>query len=189
MTPVVPFDVVQNAYLVPDLAAACHRFHELYGIGPFFRGRPHALGDVAYRGAPIAEPVVVEIACAQAGEVQIELIAESSPGPSCYRDMYESGEGGLHHTAVFTGDYEGAKAALVAAGDPVAMELSGPQDCRICYLDTRPVLGHMLELCPEVPAIRQVYAYIREQSTRWDRRELIQPLDFRAVPAVPGRQA
>ena len=39
MTPSIPrVDVVQNAYVVPDVAKAAEQFHALYGIGPFLFG-------------------------------------------------------------------------------------------------------------------------------------------------------
>jgi hypothetical protein len=172
--------VVQNAYVVPDLTAACRRFHQLYNIGPFFRGPVHPLRDVRYRGAA-AGPVVIEIACAQSGDVQVELITQSSAGPSAYRDVYAADEQGFHHAAVFTRDYEAEKQALVRAGYPVAMDMAGPGGSRICYVDTRAALGHMLELYPDLPALRAVYSFIREQAARWDGRELIQPFDFTSV--------
>jgi hypothetical protein len=96
-SPLLPVGVVQNAYVVPDLAAACHSFHQVYHIGPFFRGKVHPLRDVYYRGAPATEPVVIEIACAQSGDLQIELLtrypqsgegaAVSSPLPAVRVDQ------------------------------------------------------------------------------------------------------
>jgi hypothetical protein len=177
--------VVQNAYVVPDLAAACRRFHQLYNTGPFFRGLVHPLRDVRYRGVATA-PVVIEIACAQSGDVQIELITQSSPGPSAYRDVFAADEQGFHHAAIFTRDYEAEKRALERAGYPVAMDMAGPGDSRICYIDTRAALGHMLELYPDHPALHSVYSFIREQTASWDGRELILPFDFARVLAQPA---
>jgi hypothetical protein len=179
-SPLLPGGVVQNAYVVPDLTAACHRFHELYNLGPFFRGTVHPLRDVHYRGVP-ADPVVIEIACAQAGDVQIELITQSSPGPSAYRDMFAEDEQGFHHSAIFTSDYEATKRGLERAGFPVAMDMAGPGDNRICYVDTRAAFGHMLELYPDHPGLRNVYSFIRNGTSSWDGQELILPLDYLAV--------
>jgi hypothetical protein len=182
-SPLLPGGVVQNAYVVPDLTAACHRFHDVYNLGPFFRGPVHPLREVRYRGDPAADPVVIEIALAQAGDMQIELITQSSPGPSAYRDVYAPAEQGFHHAAIFTRDYQASKAALEQAGYPVAMEMAGVGDDQICYVDTRAALGHMLELYPDRPELRSVYAYVRDQSARWDGGELILPLNLATVSA------
>ncbi len=159
---------VQNAYVVPDLVAASRRFHEQFGIGPFFLRSSQELQNVTYRGQPATEPVVTELLLAQAGGIQLELIAQSSPGPSAYRDVFAADEMGFHHAAIFATDYEGTKQSYIDAGYPLAMEMAGPGDCRICYLDARSDLGHMIEIYPEVPVLRQVYAFVREETAHWD---------------------
>lgn len=171
--------IVQNAYVVADLTAACHRFSDLLGIGPFFRTEPHPMRNVRYRGAPAAEPVVIEIACAQAGDVQIELIQQHSPGPSAYRDVYAEDEEGLHHVAVFSADYERSRQSLAEAGFEVAMEISGADDYEICYMDTTAAFGHMLEIYPEHPSLLRFYAFVRSAAERWNGQDLIRPLDLR----------
>ena len=100
------------------------------------------------------------------------------PRPPVYED-----EQGFHHSAIFTRDYEAEKRALELAGYPVAMEMAGPGDGRICYVDTRAALGHMLELYPDQPGLRNVYSFIRSGTSNWDGRELIMPLDYAGVMA------
>ncbi len=51
-----PLAFVQNCYVVPDLEAACQRFHQLYNIGPFVGGMEAVLEHHVYRGKP-AEPI------------------------------------------------------------------------------------------------------------------------------------
>lgn len=171
-----PFHVIQLAYVVTDLETACRKFHELYGIGPFFRSATHALPNVKYQGSPVAEPVVIDVAFAQSGEMNIELLAQPSPGPSAFRDMYAEGEQGLHHVATFASDYDADRQAFVDAGYEEVMDLLLGDDCRICFIDARPTLGHMIELYTDHPLLRQLYAFVRDESERWDGKELIQPL-------------
>jgi Glyoxalase/Bleomycin resistance protein/Dioxygenase superfamily len=166
--PLPPVAVVQNAYVVPDLVAACHRMHELYRVGPFLRIDTYEMRDVLHRGAPVAEPIVIEAAFAQSGDIVIELIEQTSPGPSGYRDMYGPGEQGLHHIATLTHDYDAERQAFLDAGYELSMEMPGRSgDYMICYVDTRPVLGHMIELYP-AERLEAAYTTIRECAADWD---------------------
>jgi hypothetical protein len=171
-----PVAVVQNAYVVPDLVAGCRRLHELYRIGPFLRIGRHELRDAFYRGQPAPEPVVIEAAFAQSGELSIEVIQQLSPGPSAFRDMFGPGEHGLHHVATWATDWNAERAAFIAAGYEIAMESAGRGDYRICYVDARPTLGHMIELYPDHPDLRAVYRRVAEATAAWDGVELFQPM-------------
>jgi hypothetical protein len=85
--------LVQNAWVVPRLEDAIPGWVAL-GVGPFFvleRAYPQAL----YRGTPV--PLSFRAALAQAGDIQIELIEQTSDGPSAYRDMVPAGATGFHH--------------------------------------------------------------------------------------------
>ncbi len=175
------FAVVQLAYVVTDLVASCRQLHEVYGIGPFFRSGAHPLADVSYRGRPADEPVVIDIALAWSGELNIELIQQHSAGPSSYREVYPDGTGGFHHVAAWAADYDAEVAALAAVDCPVSMEMRPWDGCRICYVDTRPLLGHMTELYTDDPRLRAVHAHVRSAAEQWDGTDLIRPLDFTAI--------
>lgn len=156
-----PLAIVQNAYVVANLERACDRFNRLFGIGPFVGGGEGVLTDHVYRGEPAA-PIQIRGVFVQSGDLNIELIELVSDGPSAFRDMF-GGERreGLHHSAVFAADYEGARQRFVEEGFPVASEFSFAGR-RICYVDTRPVLGHMIEIYPDLPLIRAMYAQTRD---------------------------
>jgi len=165
--------IVQNCYIVADLEQACLRLHDMLGIGPFIvGGKNSVLGDHYYRGEP-APPVHFRGAFVQSGDIVIELIQLISSTPSAFHDMFGVGAEGLHHAAMFCGDYEVERDALVIAGYPVASEFTVSFGARICYVDTRPVFGHMLELYPPHPQIHEMYRRTREASENWDGRDLI----------------
>ena len=153
--------IVQNAYVVANLERGCDRFHRLFGVGPFVGGAEWVLADHVYRGQP-ADPIRICGVFVQSGPLNIELVELVSNGPSAFHDMF-GGERreGLHHSAVFADDYEAAKQRFVAQGFPVASEFSYA-DRRICYIDARPLLGHMIEIYPEMPLIRGMYAQARD---------------------------
>ena len=177
MTVTIPHvEVVQNAYVVPDIAVAARHFHDLYGIGPFLVGRGIEMRDAVYRGKPATEPIVLDVALAQAGEITIELMAQQTAAPSAFRDMYPDGGPGLHHVATWSQDWAKDRQAFLDAGLEVAMETLGRGDYRICFIDARPTLGHMIELYPDHRDLRTLYGRIRETAANWDGRELIIPL-------------
>lgn len=171
-----PSAIVQNCYVVPDLEAACQAFHRSYGIGPFVGGTEFTLEEHFYRGRP-APPIRLRGVFGQAGDLNIELLQLISAGPSAFHDMFAGrGTGGFHHVAMFTEDYERMRAHYADAGYPVASEFTiAALSATICYIDTRPLTGHMLELYPENAGIRAMYAQARNASASWDGQTLIIP--------------
>ncbi len=116
----------------------------------------------------------------QSGDMNIELVELLSDGPCAFSDLYPGKTGGFHHVAVFCDDYFAQRDALVAAGYPVASEFTVPFGAQICYIDTRPLLGHFIELYPEHEVIRDMYARTRDEGEAWannpdGRGDLIQP--------------
>ena len=168
---------VQNAYVVHDLDAACADLHRRFGWGPFLGGDPFELGGHMHRGRPAA-PIRLRGVFVQAGELNVELIQLLSDGPSAFRDTFPHGGEGFHHVATFADDYPATRDRLVAEGFPVASEFDTGFGARICYLDSREALGHMIELYPEHPVIRSMYAQTREAAAAWDGRALIAPFAF-----------
>ena len=166
--------IVQNAYVVPDLDLACQQMHRLVGIGPFLGGQAGELRDHVYRGHSAA-PIRYRSVFVQSGELNVELIQLLSAAPSAFHDMFPNGGQGLHHVAVFCDDYARQRDAFVAAGYPVASEFMAGVGAQICYIDARAVLGHMIELYPEHPAIRRRYQQTRDAAAQWDGLQLIQP--------------
>ncbi len=135
--------ITQMGYVVPDLAAAMARWTEVLGVGPFTVLPEIVIDQALYRGAPTQ--VEIEVATAEAGSVQVELIEQKNPVPSCYRDLFEAGRGGLHHVAVHTADYDAEVSRYQDMGFPVAF--SGVyQGIRFAYMDTSPSLGIMVEV-------------------------------------------
>ena len=156
-----PLAIVQNAYVVANLERACDRFHRLFGLGPFVGGGEGVLADHVYRGEP-ADPIRIRGVFVQSGTLNIELIELVSDAPSAFHDMFGEDRGeGLHHSAVFAADYDGARQRFVEQGYPVASEFSFAGR-RICYVDTRLVFGHMIEIYPDLPLIRAMYAQARD---------------------------
>ncbi len=167
-------NIVQNCYVVRDLEAACERMHRLYGIGPFVGGVEAELGDHAYRGEP-TEPIRLRGVFVQSGDLNIELVQLLSTTPSAFHDMFSNGAEGFHHVATFCEDYERDRDEFVAQGYRVASEFTTAFGAKICYIDARSTLGHMIELYPENTVIRGMYAQARREAETWNGAPLIVP--------------
>lgn len=166
--------IVQNAYVVRDLEEACTRLSRLFGLGPFVGGSRFELTRHVYRGRP-ADPVSVRGVFVQSGSLNVELLQVLSPPPSAFHDMFCSGEAGFHHIAEFCADYEQRKNDWIAAGHAVASEFTLSWGAKLCYIDARSALGHMVELYTEDAVIRDMYRQAREAPLRWSGSPLIIP--------------
>lgn len=154
---ILPVTLVQMAFLVPQLEEGCAALNRAYGWGPFLGGTEGVLADHTYRGQP-ADPIHIRGVFVQTGAINVEVIEVVSDAPSAFHESLRAdGQPVLHHCATFAADYEGARDHLVAQGYPVVSEF-GFAGRRICYVDTRPLLGFMTEIYPDLPIIRAMYA-------------------------------
>jgi hypothetical protein len=115
---------------------------------------------VTYRGAPGS--VSMSAALTQAGDIQIELICPHDDTPSCFRDLFEPGQSGFHHTAMFPDDWHAAVESYAAAGFPCANLFELPDGGAAAIMDTTSIGGHMTELYRDSEGLRQLNRAVRE---------------------------
>ena len=163
--------IIQNAYVVNDLDQSMERWHGLWGIGPFFIRRHLAFASVVYRGKPIS--LDMSVAYVQAGDIQLEFICPHGDGPSAFRDAFAPGQEGLHHVAVQQPEnYENMLAHYTGQGFPVAMEVRTMGGRGAAFIDTRPLLGHMVEVYVPSDGLTALYRDVAAASANWDRKQL-----------------
>lgn len=170
-----PHRIIQNAYHVRDLDSAITRWHDLWGLGPFLVRRHIALPHVSYRGAPAT--LDISAAYVQAGDIQIELVTQHDDAPSAFRDSYAARQEGLHHVAVVPHDYDALIAAYAAQGYPVTTELRTASGRGAAYVDTRALLGHMVEIYWPSPGLAVLYRDVAAAASNWDGRSLTIEVD------------
>lgn len=157
--------IVQNAWVVPDLLTAIPKWVDAMGVGPFFIMENIHADKQLYRGQP--SDLIFDVALAQAGDVQIELIQQKNEIPSVYRDVVPEGESGFHHVAVIVEDYEKEVAAYRKRGYEVAMSaMYGVMP--FIYFDTRKDLMSMVEVLPAFPDLLANFEHVRVASIDWD---------------------
>ena len=178
--------LLQNCWVVTDLDDAMERWLSM-GVGPFFR-RDSDYPDALYRGRP--EPLAFKAALAQAGPVQIELIQQTSKGPSAYRDMVPEGQTGFHHMCRIVHNVGEEIRRLRARGIEMASEFRSVGGAQVAYADTRNELGCMLELVPAEPVLINLFRDVAEAARYWDGRDPVRMLELRdgAAAQVGGSQ-
>ena len=134
----------QMCWVVPDLNAAMANWTSTAGVGPFFAFDGIPFKDAIYRGKP-DDLRGCTAAIAQAGDVQIELVAQEDDRMTIFREVVPMGQTGFHHAALYCTDYEAQRDAYIKAGSPLAFE-GDMLGSRTSWLDTVPTLGFMVEL-------------------------------------------
>ncbi|QPI74904.1 VOC family protein [Sphingobium sp. Cam5-1] len=178
--------LLQNCWVVTDLDDAMERWLSM-GVGPFLR-RDSDYPDALYRGRP--EPLAFKAALAQAGPVQIELIQQTSKGPSAYRDMVPEGQTGFHHMCRIVHNVGEEIRRLRARGIEMASEFRSVGGAQVAYADTRNELGCMLELVPAEPVLINLFRDVAEAARYWDGRDPVRMLELKdgAAAQVGGSQ-
>lgn len=160
----IRYPVLQYAYVVDDIEAACLGWVDLIGAGPFFLSPHHVSPDHFYRGEP--SEADLSYAFGQAGPAHIQLIQQHNDVPSVYREMVATGTNAFHHFAILPDDFEGEKQRFEAAGYPAVTTLTSA--ARVAYMDTRPILGCFVELYENNAPLRETFAHWKEVHEAWD---------------------
>ena len=158
------FRFFQLGFVTDDLLAAAARWARVHGVGPF-----HVLPPVevacTYRGAE--SEIEMQIAVAQAGPVQIELIEQRCDRASVFRDLFAKAESGFHQLCTVTPDYEGKKGYFTHLGYELACEIIA-NGSRVAYFDTVHDFGFFTEVVEETPGFLAQLAKIAQTCASWD---------------------
>lgn len=158
--------IIQFAWVVPNLEEAARRWHQTMGIGPFLVNRRLQIAEARYRGQPVV--TAFSTAIAQAGPVQIELVEQHDATPSAYRDTVAPGVEGFHHVAIITDRFDDTVKSYTEQG--LAIASSGRMgEIRFVYVDTGPALGHMTEILEDSAPLRGFFGAVAKAADRWDR--------------------
>jgi len=158
--------IFQNAWVVEDLEAACMKWVNGLGVGPFFIRdyTPDVFDEITYHGKP-AE-LSMRTAIAQAGNVQIELIEPVSE-QCAYRDSVPKGTSGFHHVCVWTHDFDADHAYFDRLGYPAA-NTGRIGALQFAYFDTRSLIGCMLEIVTFSEGANERFRQFADLANNWD---------------------
>lgn len=159
------FRFFQLGHVVDDIIGAAGRWSEVFGIGPF-----HVLPVAEQQLTDTAGDVralQLQVAVAQAGPVQIELIQQHCETPSIYREWSRGGTSAFHQVATVTSNYDAKKAHLEAHGHRTVAESLGGR-FRVAYVDTVESFGFYTEIVEETPVFLAQLQAISDTCANWD---------------------
>ncbi len=171
----LPARLVQIAYRVDDLEAACHEWAQRVGAGPFLVRR-HLPVVATHNG----EPAVYDHSAAfgQWGPVMLEIIQLHECEPASMREVLEHEvPGQVNHFACFVDDLEAASAALVEQGMPLTMSLTSSSGMEVRFHDARHVVGGILELYVGTEHLRGFYDKVAALADGWDGSDVVRYID------------
>ncbi len=164
-------NIVQIAYYVNDVEAAARKAHTHFGTGPFYIYKNIELVDVTYRGQKAT--LDHTSAYAQAGPIMLEYTQQNNDGPSAFTDMYPDGQEGIHHVAIFVDNMVAAMRHLNAKDcATVTHYFTRAGNVEVAFVDTRSILGHMVELYQPVAVLTGFYDTVARAAQTWDGKEL-----------------
>jgi hypothetical protein len=155
----------QLGFTVDDVVTAARRWAETFGVGPFFVQKIED-APCTYRGSPSA--VSMELAVAQAGPVQIELIAQRCDRASVYRELELLGGAAFHQVCTLVDDYAATLDGYRAKGFEIACEFFVQGAPPVAYVDTVAEFGFFTEVAERTDAFVAHLAQVAEAGRTWD---------------------
>lgn len=172
----------QVSFVVEDIVAAAQRWGRVFGVGPFFV-MPRRRLDCWYRGT--TGTLEIQVALAQSGPAQIELVQQFNDVPSVYRDVYAAGQGGFHHICTITDRYEETLERYVRLGFPIGSKIESP--VRAAYVDTREGFGFFSEVVERTAAHTAAMGDIAAASEGWDGSDPVRMTARAGYEVSPGQ--
>lgn len=165
---------VQIAYFVNDIRKSARNISAATGAGPFYVIENIELERCNHRGVPC--DFVHSSAYGQWGDVMLELVQQEDDGPSPFRDMYGVGEEGIHHVACFVESLKVTEGQYQEMGYPLATQAKAKLGTEFSFLDTRKMLGHMIEIYVPDQNLTGFYSMVKDASTDWLGEDVVRSL-------------
>lgn len=158
------YRMFQLGFVVDDLVEVAKQWARIHGVGPFLV-LPRMNFPCTYRGT--SSRLEIQIATAQAGPAQIELIAQSCDTPSIYRELVARGHSVFHQICTVTPDYDGKKAHYEELGIELASEIIVPGQ-RVAFYDTVSDFGLFTEVVEQSDAFMAILGRNSQDCAQWD---------------------
>ena len=165
--------IVQMAYVVPDIRDAMAWWIKECRVGPWFLVEHFAGPGQIYRGQPSLASV--SIAMAFAGHMSIELIQPEDGHPSVYKDIIDRRGYGFHHIGIGVEDAGAERRACEARGYVTAFEAPVPSGGSVYYMDDGRNEPGMIELIPATPGFDDMLTRYWRASIDWNGNDPVRP--------------
>jgi hypothetical protein len=159
----------QLGYVVRDVEESMELWTTRFGVGPFFHEPLIELTGFVHDGTERGS-ATIRLACANSGDVQIELIELVDETPSMFREFVEANGWGLQHWAAWPIAYDERLQRALDAGWVVGQSGDSVRG-RFTYLRDPIDPTRAVELAEALPERMACYDRIREAATEWDGRD------------------
>lgn len=172
----------QVGHVVRDVNQAMAYWTGTLGIGPFYVFREARMTNFHYRGHR-SEDIVITMAFAQSGDVQIELIQQHNDAPSAYREFLSAGREGMQHLSPWFDDpaaYDAARTAMITQGMTLVHETQHDDGSpRFVYFETGRPDAPLIELSEAMlPVSRIVPDTVAMAALDWDGSDPVREFRF-----------
>lgn len=169
----------QIAYAVDDVRSAAIQHSRLFGSGPFLLSEGFEV-PCTLRGEQVT--FTVDVAFGQWGDVQVELMHQTSPGAGLIHDLFPEGSGrtGLHHVLTLVDDLHEAVAAYEAEGYEAIFQCTLSGGTEAVFIDTSAELGHYIELYEYTDEMRDLFESVKAASIGFDGTDPVRGSDWGA---------
>ena len=178
------YQFFQLGHVVEDIVEASAEWARTFGIGPF-----HVLPIVEQRADYAGEirTARIQVAAAQAGPVQIELIQQHCDTPTIFSEWSRGGTSSFHQLATLTTDYDAKTAHFTSQGYSIAAASVGG-GFRVAYIDTSVDFGFYTEVVEAPPSFLGHVRSISETCAGWDGTDPVRIMtrDGYRLPPDPG---
>lgn len=165
--------IVQTAYVVPDMRAAIDWWVTDGRAGPFFLLDSFTGPEQRYRGGPTQADVA--IAMGFAGHMMIELVQPKDDRPSVYRETIQRQGYGFHHIGVAFEDVEAAREVYHKRGYHEAFSTPVPSGGNVYYMGDFPGAAGFVELIPATEGMDEMFTKYWRASVDWDGKDPVRP--------------
>lgn len=136
----------QVAYVVEDIDQAIASWHAQLGVSPFAVVRQcKPLEGSRYRGEACGE-IILNLAFAYIGDVQLELIEQVNDAPSMYTEALQRGSWSVHHYGVCVEDFEASYQHAMNSGFTAVVNAGAPGFAQMAYVESDRIPGLVLEI-------------------------------------------
>jgi hypothetical protein len=165
--------IVQTAYVVPDIRAGIEWWVADGRVGPWFLLESFTGPEQRYRGEPTRADVA--IAMSFSGHMMIELIQPKDSEPSVYQETIRNRGYGFHHIGLAVTDVEVERAAYQKRGYHVAFSTPVPSGGTVYYMGDGHNAPGFIELIPATSGMDEMFTRYWRASVDWDGRDSVRP--------------
>jgi len=168
--------IMQNGYVVDDLARAVKHWTEVLGVGPFF-WLPSVTFEYYHYWDELTEPEL-QVAMANSGGLQIQLIQQVNSAPSFYRDFLIEHGPGLQHLSVWSRQYTADLQRYAAMGLRCLSDgVVAPARTKFSMYDTNYYAGAAMEVLEYNETIQDHFRIVRDAAADWDGKDPVRSLE------------